>query len=78
MADLDAELLALAGGDSSGDEGSLPSPSREKSSSPLRSPRPTQSSSTDMARKGMAKPVVKSTKKPARKRKVYSDHEDEV
>ena len=35
MADLDAELLALAGGDSSGEE-SLPSPPARKSPSPIR------------------------------------------
>ena len=78
MADLDAELLALAGGDSSGEEESMPSPSREKSSSPLRPTRPAQASSADMARKGIAKPVAKSTKRTVKKRKTYSDDEDEM
>lgn len=77
MADLDAELLALAGGDSSGEESARssvrsspkpksPSPSRSKSNSRI-SPQP------DMARKGVAK-----TTKRARRRKTYSDDEDEV
>ena len=78
MADLDAELLALAGGDSSGEEESLPSPSREKSPSPPRPTRPTQDTPTDMARKGIAKPVAKSAKRTVRKRKTYSDDDDEV
>jgi hypothetical protein len=77
MADLDAELLALAGGDSSGEEESLPSPSGDKSSSPPRLTKSTQDSA-DMARKGIAKPVPKSTKRIAKKRKTYSDDEDEV
>lgn len=73
MADLDAELLALAGGDSSGEESvhsspkpKSPSPSRSKSNSRV-SPQP------DMTRKGVAK-----TTKRARRRKNYSDDEDEL
>ncbi|KAH0845397.1 hypothetical protein Z517_11656 [Fonsecaea pedrosoi CBS 271.37] len=73
MADLDAELLALAGGDSSGEE-SMPSSPKPKSPSPPRSKKQTRESpSTDMARKGVAK-AVKRTKR----RKTYSDDEDEV
>ena len=70
MADLDAELLALAGGDSSGDE-SLPSPPARKSPSPTR----TQKSSADMARgtKGLATKVKKT-----KRRRDYSDDEDAV
>ncbi len=78
MADLDAELLALAGGDSSGEDDSLPPSSREKSSSPPRASRPAQDSSTDMARKGIAKPAAKSARRPGKRRKSYSDEEDEV
>ena len=68
MADLDAELLALAGGDSSGDEGSV-SPHRGKSSSPAASfkedtPPPT-------SRKANARKTAK-----GRRRKDYSDDDD--
>lgn len=73
MADLDAELLALAGGDSSGEE-SMPSSPKEKSPSPPRSKKQSRESPPpDMARKGVAK-AVKRTKR----RKTYSDDEDEV
>ena len=78
MADLDAELLALAGGDSSGEDESPAPSSREKSSSPPRPSRSAQDSSTDMARKGIAKPAAKSARKPVKKRQLYSDDEDEV
>lgn len=68
MADLDAELLALAGGDSSGDESPV-SPPGQKSSSPAASlkeetPPPT-------SRKPTARKALK-----GRKRKDYSDDED--
>jgi hypothetical protein len=76
MADLDAELLALAGDDSSGEEGSLPSAPRERSSSPPQPTRNNQDSSADMGRKGIAKPVAKSARRGAKKRKTYSDDED--
>jgi len=75
MADLDAELLALAGGDSSGEE-SLPSSPKPKSPSPSppRSKKQSRESpSPDMARKGVAKPT-----KRAKRRKHYSDDDDEV
>lgn len=78
MADLDAELLALAGGDSSGEDESLPPSSREGSASPPRPSRLAQDSSTDMARKGIARPSTKSARKPVKKRKTYSDDEDEA
>ena len=70
MADLDAELLALAGGDSSGEE-SPPSPAARKSPSPARA----QKLSADMARgaKGVATKVKKT-----KRRRDYSDDEDEV
>lgn len=77
MADLDAELLALAGDDSSGEEASLPSPSREKSASPPSSRIPKELS-TDMGRKGTAKPVAKSRKRVAAKRRARSDDEDDA
>lgn len=74
MADLDAELLALAGGDSSGEEESLPPSPKEKSPSPPRSRKQTrQSPQPEMARKGVAKTV-----KRAKRRKTYSDDEDEA
>jgi RNA polymerase-associated protein RTF1 len=78
MADLDAELLALAGGDdSSGEEDSSPpsppqrrSPSRQSSSS-------SEKDTADMSRKGIAQPVKKSrARKPAR-RAQYSEDEGE-
>ena len=69
MADLDAELLALAGGDDSSDE-EAPMPSHNKSDSPLPpSPSNEQQHNTepavDMARKGIAKPVKRSKKAKA-------------
>lgn len=71
MADLDAELLALAEGDSSGDE-SIASPPTKKSPSPQRpTKQPRHSPAPDMARKGTAKPVKRS-----RRRKDESDLED--
>ncbi len=73
MADLDAELLALAGGDSSGEE-SLPSSPKMKTSSPPRTKNKSRESpSADMARKSVTK-----TTKRSKRRKAYSDDEDEV
>ncbi|KAJ9636138.1 uncharacterized protein PV06_04255 [Exophiala oligosperma] len=74
MADIDAELLALAGGDSSGEE-SAPSSPKPKSPSPSRSKQQTRraTSPADMARKGVAKSARR-----ARRRKVYSDDDGEV
>jgi RNA polymerase-associated protein RTF1 len=73
MADLDAELLALAGGDSSGDD-SMPSSPKQKSPTPPRPKKQSRESpAPDMARKGVAK-AVKRTKR----RKAYSDDEDEL
>ncbi|KAK5942858.1 RNA polymerase-associated protein rtf1 [Knufia obscura] len=69
MADLDAELLALAGGDSSGDE-SLVSPQRRKSSSPAAS---LKEDTPPPTRKSIARKVVK-----GRKRRDYSDDEDDM
>ena len=72
MADLDAELLALAGGDESSGEESSPQP-KQKSPSPNRSVKRTRDSpAPDMARKGTAKPIRK-----ARRRKDDSD-DDQV
>ncbi len=73
MADLDAELLALAGGDSSGED-SMPSSPKRKSPSPPRNKKQSRESPpADMALKGIAK-TVKRTKR----RKTDSDDEDEV
>lgn len=74
MADLDAELLALAGDDSGSEEGSISPPARQQSSSPRESPEP------DMARKGIAKPVKKSgaRAKPTKRRKSYSSSEQDA
>lgn len=74
MADIDAELLALAGGDSSGEE-SMPSSPKPKSPSPSRSKQQARraSSPADMARKGVAK-----TARRPRRRKVYSDDDGEA
>jgi RNA polymerase-associated protein RTF1 len=72
MADLDAELLALAGGDESSGEESSPPP-KQKSPSPSRPVKRTRDSpSPDMARKGTAKPIRK-----ARRRRDDSD-DDQV
>lgn len=69
MADLDAELLALAGGDESSGEESSPHV-QQKSSSPSRPVKKYRESSppSDMARKGTAKPIKK-----VRRRKDESD-----
>ena len=66
MADLDAELLALAGGDSSGEE-SVASPRRGKSSSPV-----YEKEDSPPARKPASRNV-----KRGRKSKDYSDDEDD-
>lgn len=70
MADLDAELLKLAGDDSEGEESIASSP-RGKSSSPV------VSEKEDTPPQNARKPIVRGTNK-ARKRKDYSDDEDEV
>ncbi len=68
MADLDAELLALAGGDESSGEESSPQ-IKQKSPSPNRPVKKSRESpAPDMGRKGTAKPV-----KRARRRKDDSD-----
>lgn len=86
MADLDAELLALAGGDSSGDEGSMSAtpPPTNKRSPPRRRSRSSSSRREslppeDMGRKGIAQKVKKgATRKPAvRRKRSYSEDEDE-
>lgn len=71
MADLDAELLALAGGDESSGEESSPPP-KQKSPSPNRPvKRNRDSTPQDMARKGTAKPIRK-----ARRRRDGSDDDE--
>jgi hypothetical protein len=72
MADLDAELLALAGGDSSGEE-SFASPPRRKSSTPPRPSKSTQNASADVTRRGVASKVKK-----AKRRRKYVDNQDEA
>ncbi len=73
MADLDAELLALAGGDESSADERSPSP-KPKSPSPQQHQLQRRSSSpADMGRKGTAKVI----KKP-RKRRADSDDDGEV
>lgn len=73
MADLDAELLALAGGDDSSAEDGSPPPPNNKSSSPVQSPRQSPSSSA-MGFKGTAR-TVKKTKTRRLVRKQDSDDE---
>lgn len=65
MADLDAELLALAGGDSSGEE-SMPSAPKRKSPSPRQHSPPA-----DTSRKATSKG------RKVRRRKGYSDDDEE-
>lgn len=78
MADLDAELLALAGGDSSGEEDSMPPSPPQRRSPSRRSLSTSSKESPDMGRKGVAQPVKKTkARKPAR-RKQYSDDEGEA
>ena len=78
MADLDAELLALAGGDSSGEEDSMPTSPPPRRSPSRRSPSSSgKDSPADMARKGVAQTTKKAkARKPAR-RSQHSDDEDE-
>lgn len=77
MADLDAELLALAGGDDSGEEESMPPSPAQRSSPSRRSPSSSGKGSPDMARKGVAQTAKKArARKPAR-RTSYSDDGEE-
>jgi RNA polymerase-associated protein RTF1 len=69
MADLDAELLALAGGDSSGEE-SYSSQPKQKSPSPHRQLKQSRESpASDMGRRGTAKVV----RRPRRRRDSSND-----
>ena len=73
MADLDAELLALAGGDESSDDERSPSP-KQKSPSPQQHNLQHRSSSpSDMGRKGTAKVIKKQ-----RRRTTDSEDDGEV
>ncbi|EGE02593.1 hypothetical protein TEQG_01628 [Trichophyton equinum CBS 127.97] len=79
MADLDAELLALAGGDDSSDEES-PAISQQKDKDKERQASPGSSSSNDqdddadtMGRKGVARPV----KRQCKRARAYDDDEEE-
>lgn len=77
MADLDAELLALAGGDSSGEEDSMPPSPPQRRSPSRRSPSSSDKEAPEMSRKGVAQTVKKSrARKPARRSR-YSDDEGE-
>ena len=79
MADLDAEILALAGGDESSDEGS-PMPTKEKSPSPQpTSPQHHHHDSDDaaeMGRKGTAKVAGKGQTTRKARRVKRADSED--
>ncbi|KAL8725556.1 MAG: hypothetical protein Q9166_007279 [cf. Caloplaca sp. 2 TL-2023] len=57
MADLDAALLALAGGDSSDDEGSKPTATANKAPSPSASPGPSHSNKASSTKRGVAQKV---------------------
>ena len=70
MADLDAELLALAGGDDSSADERSPSPKPKSPSPSPHSIHRRDSSPLDMARKGTAKKVIK---KPMRRRPEFDD-----
>ena len=79
MSDLDAELLALAGDDSSDEEGSQAVPHKSASPPPASSSAPHHESDQDtMGRKGIAKPVTTARKRAAPKkvRKSVSEEED--
>ncbi|KAL8946309.1 MAG: hypothetical protein Q9222_007275 [Ikaeria aurantiellina] len=54
MADLDAELLALAGGDSSDDEGSKPINTNSQNLSPATSPGPSHGNKSSSNKRGVA------------------------
>lgn len=54
MADLDAALLALAGGDSSDDEGSKPTATANKPRSPSPSPGPSHTNKPSSTKRGVA------------------------
>lgn len=58
MADLDAELLALAGGDSSDDESSIPvNTAAHKAQSPISSPEPSHGNKVSSNKRGVAQKV---------------------
>ncbi|KAL8916663.1 MAG: hypothetical protein Q9172_006203 [Xanthocarpia lactea] len=57
MADLDAALLALAGGDSSDDEGSKPTTTAYKAPSPTSSPGPSHGNKTSASKRGVAQKI---------------------
>ncbi|KAI4169955.1 MAG: hypothetical protein LQ343_005337 [Gyalolechia ehrenbergii] len=57
MSDLDAELLALAGGDSSDDEGSKPVNTANKAQSPNSSPEPSHGRNSSSSKRGIAQKV---------------------
>ncbi|KAL4906643.1 hypothetical protein BDW74DRAFT_150891 [Aspergillus multicolor] len=71
--DLDAELLALAGDDTSSDEEASPPPRKLPSASPARSSSPQSPEPTStMGRKGTAKPV----RRPRKSRRDEDEEED--
>ncbi|KAK2868002.1 hypothetical protein FQN49_003247, partial [Arthroderma sp. PD_2] len=76
MADLDAELLALAGGDDSSDEES-PAISQQKDKDQQdpssASPTTKDQNEDDMGRKG----VARSVKRPRKRARAYNDEEEE-
>ncbi|KAL8689954.1 MAG: hypothetical protein Q9224_004522 [Gallowayella concinna] len=78
MADLDAALLALAGGDSSDDEGSKPTTNAHKAPSPSSSPRPSHDNKASSSKRGVAQKVLsRATASASRNRKPKKDDSEE-
>ncbi|KAL8699174.1 MAG: hypothetical protein Q9201_006151 [Fulgogasparrea decipioides] len=78
MADLDAELLALAGGDSSDDEGSRPTNTANKASSPAGSPEPSHANEASSGQRGVAQKISSRMKgRGSRGRRTKRDDSEE-
>ncbi|KAI4285637.1 MAG: hypothetical protein L6R35_004620 [Caloplaca aegaea] len=75
MADLDAELLALAGGDSSDDEASKPVTTANPATSPTSSPGPSHGNKSSPKQRGVAQ-KVSSRAMPGSSRRAKATRED--
>ncbi|KAI4121508.1 MAG: hypothetical protein LQ338_006328 [Usnochroma carphineum] len=77
MADLDAELLALAGGDSSDDEGSKPVTTATKARSPTSSPEHPHSNQNSSSKRGVAQKVSSRMARGASRNKKTKENSEE-